>query len=118
MQFEFITVVYEMNEVGCLYTGVRLTNDQLGYDFNWTDSDENNILDINATKSVREVPTILRQCVLRGYQYDTFNTSRPKVYFIRKITEVSIPVIFDYLYLPRFLQERKSKYSIHVAGSY
>ena len=76
-----------MNEVGCLYTGAYLTNDQLGYEYNWTVSDDHNISDINATKLAREVPIILRQCVLRGYQFDTFNTSDPKVYFIRKITE-------------------------------
>ena len=79
-----------MNEVGCLYTGAYLTNDQLGYEYNWTIFDDHNITDLNVTKSAREVPTILRQCVLRGYQFDTFNTSHPKVYFIRKITaEVS-----------------------------
>ena len=76
-----------MNEVGCLFTGAYFTNDQLGYEYNWTDSDDQIQSDINTTISARESTTILRQCVIRGYQFDIFNTSEPKVYFIQKIAE-------------------------------
>ena len=77
-----------MNEVGCLYTGAYLTNDQLGYDQNWTVvADSFNKSDINATRAAAESTTFLRQCVIRGYQFDSFNTSQPKVHFIRKVTE-------------------------------
>ena len=76
-----------MNEVGCLYTEAYLTNDQLGYDQNWTIADNFNNSDFNATGAAVENATFLRQCVIRGYQFDSFNTSQPKVYFIRKVTE-------------------------------
>ena len=76
-----------MNEVGCLYTGAYLTNDQLGYDQNWTVADNFNKSEVNATRAAVKSTTFLRQCVIRGYQFDSFNTSEPKVHFIRKVTE-------------------------------
>ena len=84
---KLLSVVYEMNEVGCLYTGSYLTNDQLGYDHNWIVSDSLNKSDNNVTVGAAEVAKVLRQCVIRGYHFDTFNTSQPVVYFIRKVTE-------------------------------
>ena len=76
-----------MNDVGCLYTGAYLTNEQLGYDQNWTVSENFNKSDINATRTAVENATFLRQCVIKGYYFDSFTTSQPKVHFIRKVTE-------------------------------
>ena len=71
-----------MNTVGCLNSRAYVTNDQLGYNQNWTISNN-----LNETDSNVKTKVFLRQCVIRGYHFDPFDTFEPKVYFIRKLTE-------------------------------
>ena len=67
--------------IGCLYSRAYVTNDELGYNQNWTVSNNLNESDSGVTEKV-----FLRQCVITGYHFDTFDTFEPKVYFIRKLT--------------------------------